>query len=250
MARGSATPSSGVAPLAVTLGAGGSTDPDGEALTYEWDFESDGSPDATGASVRHTYPRGAHTATLTVRDARGLADSDTTEVLVDESRPTATVLAPAAGSRYRIGRPIVLEGAGADAQDGALGDAALHWRITIHHGSHTHLVEADRTGHRISFTPPADHDADSSLEFRLTARDSARLESSDVRTMQPETIRLRLESSPPGARTQLWRNRRAGAGPADGGHRLPHHGVGAGAARERRRALRVRSLVGRRRPAA
>jgi hypothetical protein len=199
VARASATPSSGVAPLDVTLDGGGSTDPDGDALSYEWDLDSDGSPDATGPSVHHTYAAGAHTATLTVRDARGLAVSTTVQVLADESPPTATVLAPAAGSRYRIGRPIVLEGAGADAQDGTLGDAELHWRITIHHANHIHVVEADRAGAEISFTPPGDHDADSYLEFRLTARDSAGLQGSDVLTMRPETIALRLESAPPGA---------------------------------------------------
>ena len=196
----SATPSQGVAPLAVTLSAAGSTDPDGEPLTYEWDLDSNGSLDETGPSVSHTYPAGAHTATLTVRDARGLAASDTVDVLADETRPTATLLAPSAGGSFRYGRPIELKGAGTDAQDGKLGDAALHWRITIHHAGHTHVIEADRTGAEATFTPSGDHDADSYLEFRLTARDSAGLEDSKVVTMQPATIGLRLESSPPGAK--------------------------------------------------
>jgi len=199
VARASATPSQGDGPLAVTLSADGSIDPDGETLTYEWDLDGDGSVDATGPSTSRTYTSGVHMAKLIVRDARGLVASDTVQVLVDESYPTAALLAPAAGTRYRIGRPVALRGAGTDAQDGVLGDASLHWRITIHHGSHTHVIEADRTGREISFTPPVDHDADSFLEFRLTVRDSAGLETSEVVTMQPETIALQLESSPPGA---------------------------------------------------
>ena len=195
----SASPSQGVAPLAITLSATGSSDPDGEPLSYEWDLDSDGSPDATGPSVQHTYAAGAHTATLSVRDARGLSGSDTVEVLAGESPPTATLLAPAAGGRFRYGRPIELRGAATDAQDGDLGGAALHWRITIHHASHAHVVEADHTGAQITFTPPGAHDADSSLEFRLTARDSAGLEDSKVVTLRPETIALRLDSTPPGA---------------------------------------------------
>ena len=98
VARSTAAPSQGAAPLAATLSADGSTDPDGEAMTYEWDLDSDGSRDATGPSVRHTYPAGAHTVTLTVRDARDLAASDSVDVLADESPPTATLLAPAAGT--------------------------------------------------------------------------------------------------------------------------------------------------------
>ena len=143
-------------------------------------------------------PPGCHAATLTVRDARGLEASDTVQILASESPPSATLLAPSPGS-FRYGEPIELEGAATDIQDGELGDAALHWRITIHHGQHTHVVEADRTGAETTFTPPGDHDADSSLEFRLTARDSAGLEDTEVVTLQPETIDLRLESSPPGA---------------------------------------------------
>lgn len=195
----SATPAQGVAPLDVTLSAAGTSDPDGEALTYAWDLESDGSVDATGPSVSHTYAAGAHTATLIVRDARGLEARDTVEVLADESPPTATLMAPAAGGSFRYGRPIELRGVGTDVQDGDLGDAALHWRITIRHGGHTHVVEADRTGAASTFTPPGDHDADSALEFRLKARDSAGLEDTEVVTLRPETIGLRLESSPLGA---------------------------------------------------
>jgi len=199
VASAAARPSRGVAPLAVTLSAEGSADPDGDALTYEWDLDDDGSSDAVGPSVSHTYEAGAHTAVLRVRDARGLTATDAVEVLADETPPVAAIRAPAPGATFRYGRPIVLEGAGMDTQDGELGDAALHWRITIHHGNHAHLIEADRTGRELSFTPPGDHDADSFLEFRLTARDSAGLESSRTLTMEPEKIALRLESSPPGA---------------------------------------------------
>ena len=199
VAHATATPAQGVAPLHVTLSAAGSVDPDGDAVTYEWDVDDDGDADATGPTVDHTYAAGGHTATLTVRDARGLAASDSVEVLADESPPTVSVLAPAAGQRFRYGQPIELRGAGSDAQDGTLGDAALHWRITMHHGGHTHVIEADRSGRTVSFTPPGDHDADSFLEFRLTARDSAGLEASQVVTMDPQTVGLTLASSPPGA---------------------------------------------------
>ena len=61
------------------------------------------------------------------------------------------------------------------------------------------MVEADRTGREHSFTPPLGHDADSFLEIRLTARDSAGLETARTVMVRPETVGLCLESSPPGA---------------------------------------------------
>ncbi len=62
-----------------------SSDPDGDPLTYVWDF-GDGSPEATGMQVSYTYSEGGtYSATLAVDDGQGGQDSDTT---------TATVNAP------------------------------------------------------------------------------------------------------------------------------------------------------------
>ncbi|MBA3309543.1 MAG: PKD domain-containing protein [Nocardioidaceae bacterium] len=58
-----------------TFDASGSTDPDGDALTYRWDFD-DGTQDS-GETVRHTYAKGGrYVVTLTVRDGNGGVDLD------------------------------------------------------------------------------------------------------------------------------------------------------------------------------
>ena len=59
------------APLSVTLNATSSSDPDGDTLTYSWDF-GDGSPAGSGVTVNHTYQnRGGYTVVLTVDDGHG-----------------------------------------------------------------------------------------------------------------------------------------------------------------------------------
>jgi len=67
---GSATPSSGAAPLSVAFSVA-ATDPDSDTLTYSWNFG-----DATAASTQqnptHSYTTaGSYTATVTVSDGKG-----------------------------------------------------------------------------------------------------------------------------------------------------------------------------------
>jgi hypothetical protein len=74
-----ATPLSGVAPLDVAFDAGGSTDPDGDAITeYRYNF-GDGTPVlvTNDPTVQHTYADpGEYRAILTVRDARNLVSAN------------------------------------------------------------------------------------------------------------------------------------------------------------------------------
>jgi PKD repeat protein len=79
----SATPSSGEAPLAVAFDASASSDPDGDALTYSWDF-GDGASDS-GETAAHTYTQnGDYTVTLTVGDGN-LNATATTDIVVSSS---------------------------------------------------------------------------------------------------------------------------------------------------------------------
>jgi cellulose 1,4-beta-cellobiosidase len=69
-----ADPTSGRAPLTVNFDATGSNDPDGDELTYHWDF-GDGETD-TGETTSHIYSSsGTYTVELTVTDADQGRDS-------------------------------------------------------------------------------------------------------------------------------------------------------------------------------
>lgn len=66
----------------VTFDAGDSGDPDGSITSYEWAF-GDGTDDATGQSVAHTYATdGAYTVVLTVTDDAGTTASTSTTITV------------------------------------------------------------------------------------------------------------------------------------------------------------------------
>jgi glucose/arabinose dehydrogenase len=195
-----ATPASGASPLSVSLSADVSVDPDGDAVSYAWDFESDGSDDAQTRTVSHVYTTpGVHTALLTVTDDRGAVSHDTVDIAVDEAPPVATIASPVDGSLFRHGSPVLLRGSADDAVDGELTGDSLRWRIVLHHGGHIHLVASQLPGSEQSYTPAGDHDADSYYEIEFTATDSAGLQDTRTVVIRPETIALTLASSPPGA---------------------------------------------------
>ena len=89
----------------VLLSGAASSDPDGDALTYQWDF-GDGTQ-ATGATVTHTWAQdGVYTVRLVVTDIRGLTDAIVSTATVANVAPivggiaTATLLP---GETYAAG---------------------------------------------------------------------------------------------------------------------------------------------------
>ena len=92
VARATATPGSGTAPLVVTFDGSSSSDPDGVIASYDWTFGDGGS--AAGQTANHTYQTaGSYSASLTVTDNQGATNTTTLSIVVN---PGAT--APAAPS--------------------------------------------------------------------------------------------------------------------------------------------------------
>jgi glucose/arabinose dehydrogenase len=96
VAVASAAPTSGRSPLEVSFTGSPSTDPDGDPLSYDWDF-GDGSAHSSQASPTHRYTTdGAFAAQLTVSDGRGLSGTDTVTISVGDP-PVASIDSPAVG---------------------------------------------------------------------------------------------------------------------------------------------------------
>ena len=92
-------PYSGVINTAISFNSAGSSDPEGSALTYSWDF-GDGSSLSTQANPSYSYlTSGNFSATLTVTDAIGQSSSSTASVTIVNTNPggledTCTTQAP------------------------------------------------------------------------------------------------------------------------------------------------------------
>lgn len=78
----------------VSFDGTGSFDPDGDLLTYSWDFDGDAVEDASGATPNHTYAdNGLFSVTLTVSDGEPLSDQTTTTATIQNLPPQITGLA-------------------------------------------------------------------------------------------------------------------------------------------------------------
>lgn len=107
-----ANPQSGPETLAVSFDSSSSADPDGSINSIGWDFGDGGT--STDANPTHNYAAGSYTATLTVTDDNGVADTDTIAV---------TVWVDADGDTYR---PTSTPNSGAGPYDCNDGDAAVN----------------------------------------------------------------------------------------------------------------------------
>jgi hypothetical protein len=98
VARITASPSTGSAPLLVSFNGSASTDADGTIASYVWNF-GDGQQ-GSGATVTHSYAQpGNYTATLTVTDSGGASASSTAAISVT----TTTTSLTAPSNLYAVG---------------------------------------------------------------------------------------------------------------------------------------------------
>ena len=107
-------PYTGVRNQPITFDGTGSSDPDGDPLSYAWDFGD--SITGTGATPTHAYSTlGTFTVTLVVNDGRASSPPATTTVTIQNQPPVANPGGPYSGVRNQ---PIAFDGTGSSDPDG------------------------------------------------------------------------------------------------------------------------------------
>ena len=143
-ARPSASPTAGVAPLAVNFSSVGSSDPEGGALTYSWNF-GDGAT-STAANPSHTYTANdVYTATLTVRDPGGKTHSSGVDVTVGNRPPTVTIQFPANGALFDWGDTVSYQITVTDPDEGPVDCSRVKMTYLLGHETHSH-AQTSRDG--------------------------------------------------------------------------------------------------------
>ncbi|WP_285474703.1 PA14 domain-containing protein [Actinoplanes sp. NBRC 101535] len=194
----------GLNPLTVTFSSAGSADPDGDPLTFAWDF-GDGTT-GTAANPTHTYDEiGVYTANLTVTDSEGDTGVAVPLIIQVGIAPTLTIAVPADESAYRAGDVITYNVFGRDAAGFDLDDNGLRTTVILHHHTHVHPFAGPLTGRAGQFTIPdtGESSADTWYEIKVTATDTNDLSTTESIEIRPVTTTVTVETSPPGLTAYL-----------------------------------------------
>lgn len=172
-----ATPDAPEAGQQVTFDAAASSDADGTLSSYEWDFDGDGTTDATGEQVTNTFDAaGDHDVTLTVADDAG-ATNTTSQVLTVVDAPPENQAPSAAFSvdpaSPAVGADVTFDASNSEDPDGELAD--YEWVVdgeTLSGETATHAFDA-AGDYDVTLTVTDDDGATDSVTQTVTVSEAA-----------------------------------------------------------------------------
>jgi glucose/arabinose dehydrogenase len=196
-----AEPTNGPSPLEVQFFSTGSTDSEGQTLTYAWDFgdgttSTERDPIKTYASATVT----TYTVTLTVSDGVKTGQA-TTSITIGSTSPAITELTTSADNgKYNAGQTIRLEATAFDA-DQTADTLTYKWTVVFHHAGHVHPYQQNILGPVAEITLSDDRHnyADTWYEITLEVADSSGLSTTESVEIFPNLVDLSFSASDPAA---------------------------------------------------
>jgi glucose/arabinose dehydrogenase len=217
-ARLTANPPYGTAlPLKITLEAGESSDPESEALEFDWDLDGNGSFETHGGETKtleftqkqleeeeEKHESLNHVVAVRVTDGDGHSSVARVTLYPGDKPPVPTITAPEATYKWGVGDEIKFTGSATDAKGKPIVEPLFYyWSTRILHcptgptACHTHPLQVFAGVTHGELTAP-EHDYPSYLEITLRVADKRGLSGSKTIKLEPRTVNLAIGTSPPG----------------------------------------------------
>ncbi len=194
-------------PLTVHFDAGESSDPQEQALEYEWDLDGDGNfegPPTADSTKTETYGAAVNkTVSVRVIDPDGHESVAQLTVYPGDTPPQPQIDEPSDGLRWHVGQAIDFAGSATEGDGEPLAKERLYWRSRLYHcpggpeSCHAHPLQVFPARESGTLIAP-DHDLPSHIELSLTATDARGLSSTTAVNLYPNVSFLGMRSDPPG----------------------------------------------------
>lgn len=202
-AQASADKTMGTPPLTVNFNSAGSSDPEGQPLSYNWTF-GDGTT-STQANPAKTYAAaGQYTAQLTVSDGTNSTPATPITIKVG-TQPTVTINSPTATAKYNGGQVITYSASAVDANGTPIADNKLKTTVRLYHSDHNHPFLGPLTGGSGQFTTPTDGELSPDVWLRITveAADSNGVTGESFIEIKPNKSTITVNTNPAGLNVVL-----------------------------------------------
>ncbi|GLW05761.1 hypothetical protein Misp01_08910 [Microtetraspora sp. NBRC 13810] len=148
----------GIAPLTVRFTSTGTSDADGDRLSYAWDFDADGRVDSRSPEASHTFKEnGLYNATLRVSDPSGRSAATSVRVVIGNAAPVVELVRPVDGQEFSFGDLIEFEVRVTDDQPVDCANVTVDYILGHDEHGHPQTTARGCTG-SIQTTEPSGHD--------------------------------------------------------------------------------------------
>ena len=184
-------------------------------VVYQWQRKNSAAPnfaDIAGAtSAAFTIPGVAAADDQTqfralISNGAGSTNSQAVVLAVSTVPPPVPLIVAPTTTTYRAGDTLTLVGRGVGSDGGELPAAALSWAVIFHHQDHTHpFIPEVRGVATTTFTIPLVGETRAEVFYRiqLTVTDPNGLSRTATRDLVPATVRVTLQTDPPGLQVAL-----------------------------------------------
>lgn len=202
--------------FSTTVDASGSSDPNADPLSYDWDLDEDGIYEIEDGTATQPllFTKAEQEAregeekspnrvvTVRVEDDEGLSSVARITIYPGDTPPTVTIFTPKPAT-WSVGDLVKLDGKGVSSKGEVTSPRPYYWETRLAHcpnsaGScHAHPLQTFSGIRRPEFIAPQ-HDFPSHIEVLLRVSDERGLSGVATYEYDPNTVDLALSSNPPG----------------------------------------------------